>query len=69
MLELFQVGKVASILIKLLMDMWIAGDPQDTFALVLSMLQAALAQPDTPFSHTRLRPSLQPLAACAHDRE
>jgi hypothetical protein len=40
------VGKFASILIKLLMDMWLAGTPQATFGLVLSMLQAALRQPD-----------------------
>jgi hypothetical protein len=44
-----QVGKMASILVKLLMDMWIAGDPHDTFALVLSMLQAALTQTDAAF--------------------
>ena len=41
-----QLSKVASILIKLLMDMWLAGTPQSTFAPVLTMLQAALRQQD-----------------------
>lgn len=40
---------MASILVKLLIDMWLAGNVHDTFALVLSMLQAALRQPDTTF--------------------
>lgn len=40
---------MASVLIKLIMDMWIAGNPQETFALVFSMLEAALRQPDAQY--------------------
>ena len=44
-----QVHKMSGVLIKLVVDMWIAGDPRETFALILAMLQAALKQPDAQY--------------------
>ena len=56
---------MASILIKLLLDMWLAGNVHDTFALVLGMLQAALRQPDTTF-RVRVYDLVYNLALHAH---
>lgn len=41
-----QVEKMASIVVKLIMDMWLQADPVESFALMLPMLRAALAQQD-----------------------
>jgi hypothetical protein len=56
---------MASILIKLLIDMWLAGNVHESFALVLSMLQAAILQPDTSY-RTRVYDLLYNLSMHAH---
>jgi hypothetical protein len=60
-----QVDKMASILIKLVMDMWITGSPLESFALILSMLQATLQQPDTQY-RTRVYDLLYNLSLHVH---
>lgn len=62
---MLQADKMASILIKLLIDMWLAGDVHETFALTLSMLQAALRQPDTTY-RTRVYDLIYNLSLHAH---
>lgn len=40
---------MASILVKVVMDMWLHSDPRDTLALMLPMLTAALRQPERTY--------------------
>jgi hypothetical protein len=42
----FQVEKMASIVVKLIIDMWLQADPVESFALMLPMLRTVLAQQD-----------------------
>lgn len=44
-----QVGKMASILVKVVMDMWLHSDPRETLVLTLPMLTAALRQPERTY--------------------
>eukprot|EP00892_Ulva_mutabilis_P009493 jgi/Ulvmu1/6916/UM031_0123.1 len=41
-----QVDRMASILVKVVMDMWLQEDPAETLMLMLPMLTAAMRQPD-----------------------
>lgn len=43
---LLQVDKMASILVKVTMDMWLQGEPRETLQLMLPMLTAAMRQPE-----------------------